>query len=168
MTMQNTFTAIRKMILDTTDPLIYLPANIQQGFQAPTADKFISFVIVDSHKTSITPVKTYGTTVDNASSLLLYENIVQIDCYSDDAYNAPNTAGIIYNYLTSFAPDYLFDNYPNISIGEVEEVHNSTEPNDKAKYLFRYSVRFTLFTHEELTRAQNFTTGADVGIHLIP
>jgi hypothetical protein len=155
------------MILDTIDPLIYFPENIQQGFQTPTADKFISYVIVNSHKTSVTPVKEYSKTSDNLSSLLLYENLVQIDFFSDDNYSAPNNANILYNYLTSFAADYLFDNYPDISIGEVEEVHNFTESNDKAKYLFRYMVRFTLFTHEELIRIQDFTDQITFQIDLI-
>jgi ABC-type metal ion transport system substrate-binding protein len=150
------YEVIRSLILQIVS-IDYQSENIKQGFQAPTADNFISYIVTDSIKTGITGVKFYNETDDVMNNNLLYQNTVQIDYYSDKPYIAQNNANKMHNYLTAFAMDYLNNNYYGYSIGIIDRVRNMTDPADKGKYQFRYTIRFDLFSHDILTVPQIFT-----------
>ncbi len=156
----NLYTAVRAMLLDIINLTIFPAANIVQGFQPPSGNNFISYVRLDAHKTGITGVDTYIDdevhTIYTRTNILLYENLIQIDFYSDDFYNASDAANLFHQYLTEFGTTFLDENYQGMSIGEVKDIVNNTTVGDKATYLPRYTQRFTLFTHEELTRNQAF------------
>lgn len=153
---QNLFTALRALILQSVDQAIFLPVNIKQGFQPPTTDKFISFVVLSPRKTSVQGYNTYDDDANTKTNILLYNNPVQVDFYSDTEYDANDAARTFHQYLTANGDDYLTTNYNGTSIGEIDEITNQTSFEDKGKYLFRYTIRFELFTHEMLVNAQVF------------
>ncbi len=154
------YTAIRAMLLDQVDPLVFPVKNIQRAYQPPTSGNFISYWRLHAKKTGITGVSTYtyrpltqdGIRSDN----LLYENHIQVDFYSDDPNIANDNADDFYHYLTVFAPEFLRENYSDMSIGVVDEVLNNTDLGDKSTYLQRFTNRFTMFTHNILVRDQIF------------
>lgn len=167
--MENLLKALRSIILQNVDVDIFPAKNIMYGFQTPTSNNFISYLILHSRKTGITDVKTYDPTenIEAKTSVQLYENHIQIDCYSDDFFNAPNAAQRINQYLTAFASDYLQENFSGITVGVVDEVMNLTEVGDKGKYLSRYVVRFSLFTHQEITLSQAYIDEVNVALKWI-
>lgn len=153
---QNVFIVTRNLILQVVDQIAFLPTNIKQGFLPPSGGNFISFVALPSEKTSIRGYNSYDSNNNQATNHLLYNNLMQIDYYSDFEYHASDEARKMEQYLSSFAQEYLTDNYNNYSLGVIYNIENLTDWGDKAKYLYRYCLRFELFSHEFLTVAQTF------------
>ena len=169
--MEQILAAIRGIIINAVDPLIFLPTNIKQGFQVATGDNFISYMVMQSQKTGVTAAKTYDSVAETVTATLLYEHHVQIDCYSNTTFatyaNSANGASDLHNYLTSFGMDYLKESFPGITVGIVEDVANLSETLDDSKYVMRHTVRFTLFALNNLTRTQVFVDEIDVMGYLI-
>jgi len=155
-TRKELYTAVRSLILQSVDQSIFLSSNIKQGFQPPTGGDFISFLCTHSKKTSVIGYNVYDSDNNNKTNHILYVNHMQVDFYSDYEYNSSDASNIFHQYLTSNASEYLIDNYNSMSLGVIEEVVNNTDLGDKAKYLFRYTLRFEIFTHQDLTTAQVF------------
>lgn len=153
------YIVIRNLILNIIDEN-YLPANIVQGFQAPVADNFVTFVVLDHDKQFMRGVTSY--TEDLADETITNNQLeslpIQIDFWSDKQYTSQANAYNLHNYLGSFAQEYLNDNYFGFGIGEINSVQNITAAEDKGKYLYRYCLRFSLFAQNVITVPQIFTS----------
>lgn len=157
--MQELFKSIKGMLLDNAD-IASTFTEIMQGFQAPTKNKFISYVILHTVKTGLTGVLQYDP--PNVTNIMLYENLVQVDFYSDDPYSAPDAADTFHNYLTGFSSEFLNNNFVGFTMGVIDDVLNHSEVGDKGKYLYRYTQRFTMFTHNLYTRPEQFIDAINV------
>lgn len=166
MDFQQVYTIIRNMILQIVT-IDYDPSNIKQSFQAPTGNNFISYEVLNQYQQNIKGVTWYGNVGDTISNNVLDAVSIQIDYWSDKPYIAQTNATKMHVYLAQVAQDYLNANYQNYGIGEIQNVMNMTESGDKAKYLFRYSLRFDLFGQNILTTPMQFTDKVNVGLDLI-
>jgi hypothetical protein len=161
---ENIFKTVRSLILQTVDQDIFLPENIKQGFIPPSGDKFISFVALPAKKTGVRGYNKYDSDNNTVTNIILFSNLIQVDFYSDVQYHASDAARRHHQYLTSFAQEVLndSDDTSNYSIGVIDEVNDLTEFGDKAKYLYRFVVRYELFSHEQITLPQAFFDNIDL------
>lgn len=153
---KNIFIVARNLLLQSVDQTVFLPANIKQGFLPPSGGNFISYVALPAKKTSVQGYNKYDSDNNLATNHILFNNPIQVDFYSDFEYSASDGARSFHQYLTAFAPEYLSANYIDNSLGIIDDIVNNTDLGDKAKYLYRYTVRYELFSHETLTIAQQF------------
>lgn len=158
MSSSNMFTAIRAMLIDCMDDSVYPANTIKYAYQAPLQSNFIAYWCVNQHKTGLLGVNSYDYIQEKRNNVLLFENLIQVDFYSDanSPFISSDSSDIFNQYLTSYAPEFLRYNYPDITIGVVHNGLNLTEPGDKAAYLNRYTNRFTLFTHNVVIRPEIF------------
>lgn len=157
-------TAIRSMILDAIDTTIFLPQNIIAAFQAPVAGNFITYILLNAKKVSLTGSNSYDDVALTRTNSNANNQLAQIDFWSDDKSNgyANDGANIMYQYLTAIGDFFLNDNYPGITTAIIDEVVNNTQTGDKGTYLSRYTVRFSLFVAQYLTRPETFIDTVNV------
>lgn len=152
--METILTAIRAMILQIVDQKLFPANNIKGVYQSLTNQNFICYQLVNSNKTGITGINYYAE--EEATNALLYENIIQVDFYSNSFFPANDAARLFNHYLTAKAPEYLPENYPGMTIGVVDDVADNTSVGDIGTYVKRYTCRFTMFTHEYLITTQDY------------
>jgi hypothetical protein len=150
------FTAIRSMLIDSVDYSAYPTNTIKYGYQTPLQNNIITYWMINSRKTGITGVDDYDSNLGTRNNLLLFRNLIQVDFYSDDAFISTDNANNFHQYLTAFGADFLRENFTGMGMGVVDDIIDNTDPGDKATYLNRYTLRFSMFTHNFILRPQIF------------
>ena len=132
------------MLIDAKVP--YDAAKILQQFQSnidySQNNDFITFCELNRRTTSIRPIIEYDKSVETKLIEILEEIDIQIDFYGKNAIDA---ASNFFNYLMGLASSYLHVNYPLITIGVVQTIHNMTNYLDRSTYMQRYVLRFSVF-----------------------
>ncbi len=166
MDFQQVYTIIRNMILQiVTDD--YDHKNIRQSFQAPSGNNFISYEITTQYRQNVKGTTWYSKIEDIISNNVLESLNVQLDYWSDKPYVAQNNATRMHVYLSQIAQDYLNESYPHYGIGVIDNVMNMTESGDKAKYLYRYCIRFELFAQNILVTPMQYTDKVNAKLEFI-
>lgn len=151
---------IKQLITNAVDASIFASDSIRYGFNPNFGNNFITYTVMTQRKMGVRGQYAYNNTNETATSTQTIENHVQIDCFSDNTINsyqnAYDGANSINNYLTNFAQSYINTNNLQFGIGEVSEVMNLTQLGDKGKYLFRFSLRCTIFSNQVFTQSQQF------------
>lgn len=150
------FVVVKAMLQDIVDTARFLPVNIQRGFQPVNAGNFISITQLNPFRTSMRGYNTYDPDNDLKINHILFNNPIQVDFFTDLEFAANDGAKALHQYLAEWGDEFLTENYPGTSIGEIDEIVNNSDVGDKGKYIYRYTIRFEIFTHEELARPQLF------------
>lgn len=152
---QDIFKIVRQLIINAVDELVYPKSVITQGYQAPVSNNFIVFYLMPVKNMNIKPVNEHTDITQTITTL--YNNLIQVDFYSDDRYNSIDNISSFNLYLHGLATDYLLESYKGVQIGQVHEIYNNTDEaghfsiQDKGKFLHRYTLRFELYTNSKLT-----------------
>ena len=164
-TQNQLFICIENMIIDsnigyTLDQIILgLTSNENSG----SNNEFVLMQEVYKKPISVIP-NNYLISDNKKVSNLLYERIVQLDFYGETSADKANNFVV---WLTSIAPYYLVDNYPNISVGQIKDIGNASLEYNAGKYVDKYSIRITIYTQQSIETTVNTTSTFNIQHKLI-
>ena len=123
----------------------YLPANVFYAFQnnytLPMVDDFIILTRRNLGQSAY-PFRQFDATNQNEVYTSFNDWEYQVDLYGN---NSDIAADILHTYLYSDAGSNYLYLYPlDMGIGKVSVPINLTKPNDRDRYMKRYTLTFTL------------------------